>query len=286
MEAVQTHEFEAVAEEPAFPVWAGRIRLHSAPGQAADHLTDVGYFLLDGGSETEGEPPIRCFVRREYRSSRRAIAEAVRGGALAASLPPGAVTADVRLRFYWTTPETDREAGGVGAPAADALAVGPAQATEPFRDAGTRLHVSYVPDTDERVPLEARSAWRAAGPAVMGKTLAGLVFVAGVALIAGAMPHFMGVTGTERPPSAIPDLVLGGALLVFALAFLVTERSWLMLLAGGVLCMFAGGHTLISATVGPMEIATALLGLLAGTAAVFLRRPPRLADAGEARVQA
>jgi hypothetical protein len=277
METVQSHAFEAVAEEPAAYVWAGRIRLHSAPGEQTDHLTDVGYFLLDAQAETEGEPPIQCFVRREYRASRRAIAEAVRGGALSASLPRGAVTADVRLRFYWTTPETEREAA-----AADPLVMGVAGGAVIAAEsaAGLRPHVSYVPDTDERVPIEAQSLWRSSGPAVVGKTIAGLAFLAGVGLISLVIPHFVGVTGAERPPSAVPDLILGATLLVLALAFLVTERAWLMLLAGADLCMVAGGHYWISSSAGPLEIATAALGLLAGASAVLVRRAPRAAGSG------
>jgi hypothetical protein len=277
METALSHEFEAVAAAPATHVWVGRIRLHSSPGEQTDHLTDVGYFLLDTHAETDGDPPIQCFVRREYRASRGAIAEAVRGGARDARVPHGAVTADVRLRFHWTTPESEREAAAAD-PHALGLTGGAVLAAESA--AGPRPHVSYVPDTDEHVPLDAQPVWRRAGSAVAGKILTGLVFVAGVALIAGAMPHFLGVTGVERPPSAIPDLALGGILLVLALAFLVTERAWLMLIAGADLCMFAGGHSWMSRGVGPMEVATAALGLLAGASAVLLRRASRPAKSG------
>jgi hypothetical protein len=283
METIQSHAFEAVAEEPASHVWAGRIRLHSAPGEQTDHLTEVGYFLVDARPETEEESPIQCFVRREFRSSRRAIAEAVRGGALAASLSPGAVTADVCLRFHWTTVETDREAAGERASAAnvhDLGVIGGAAPVTAIAGAGLRPHVSYVPDTDERIPHEAQPIWRSTGPALFGKTIAALVFLAGVGLIALVIPHFVGVTGVERPPSAIPDLILGAALLVLALAFLVTERAWLMLLAGADLCMFAGGHYWINSSAGPLEIVTAVLGLLAGASAVLVRRAPRAAGSG------
>jgi hypothetical protein len=270
------HVFEVETEGPASRRLAGRIRVHSAPGEETDRLTEVGHFLLDAQPAEEEEPPIQCFVRTEYRSSRRAIEAAIREGAISVGAPAGTITADVRLRFYWTTPEIEREATPPPVAAASVttspVAAVAGRSASSAENSAQRI-VSYVPDTDEVVPEDRKAEWRARGVTALVKSIAVLAFIAGVALVAMMSPHFLGAGDAElgRPANAVPDLAIGGMLVVLALAFLVTDKAGLMLVVGALLWMYAGGHYFMNGKAGPIEIGGAVLGLMAALCTVLGR---------------
>src|SRR5438105_211473 len=142
MEATRPLLFDAVLESDASALCAGRIRFLSAPGLETDCLTEIGHFRV--GARAAGVA-IDCFVGAEYRSSRRAIEEAIR--ALAARPSERGIPADASLRFFWMTPEPEREAAGP--PALAPLRPLPAS-TGP-------VSVSYIPDTDERITVDKKS---------------------------------------------------------------------------------------------------------------------------------
>jgi hypothetical protein len=81
-----------------------------------------------------------------------------------------------------------------------------------------------------------------------------------------------------RPANAVPDLAIGGMLLVLTLAFLVTEKGGLMLVVGALLWMFAGGHYFMNGKAGPVEVGAAVLGLMAALCSVLGRRSAQVPD--------